>query len=184
MSALKGKTERTAPPEITMHELSEGAVRPLFDVTLSADSPLAAALLPCPLRALEGLLSRLRETALAIEEEGGCPGVPSALDFSVILDGRMAGLNKEAMGVPGPTNILSFPGEPLGGLAELVLSSETLRRECLLYGQDPLTHLVRLTAHGFGHVCGFDHGPDMDAFTEKLEEGAAQWLRAQGGARV
>ena len=96
----------------------------------------------------------------------------------------MAGLNRRAMGVPGPTNILSFPGEPLTGLAELVLSSETLRRECVLYGQEPLRHLVRLTAHGFGHVCGFDHGPYMDDFTGRLEAAAEEWIEQQGGCRV
>ena len=122
-----------------------GALRAPFSVTLDADSPLACAFLPCPLRELEPLL---------------------------------------AMGVPGPTNILSFPGEPLTGLAELVLSSETLCRECVLYGQEPLRHLVRLTAHGFGHVCGFDHGPFMDAFTGRLGAAAEEWIGKQGGCRV
>lgn len=167
-----------------MMENNGGALRAPFSVTLDADSPLACAFLPCPLRELEPLLRTLWKEARAVEEEGGCPGVPGALDFTVTLDGPMAGLNRRAMGVPGPTNILSFPGEPLTGLAELVLSSETLCRECVLYGQEPLRHLVRLTAHGFGHVCGFDHGPYMDAFTGRLGAAAEEWIGKQGGCRV
>ncbi|MDO9632355.1 MAG: rRNA maturation RNAse YbeY, partial [Humidesulfovibrio sp.] len=33
-------------------------------------------------------------------------------------------------------------------------------------GQDPARHLARLLAHGVLHLCGHDHGPDMEALTD------------------
>jgi len=55
-------------------------------------------------------------------------------------------------------------------LGWLVLSLDTWRRECLLYGQKPVEHALRLLAHGLGHLAGYDHGPEMDDFTEAAQE--------------
>ena len=103
------------------------------------------------------------------ENTSGCS--PEALDVLLVVagDAAVAALNAERLGCTGPTNILSFPGSP-GELGELFLSAETLERECVLYGQEPRRHAVRLLAHGMGHIMGFDHGADMYAFCEELEE--------------
>lgn len=103
------------------------------------------------------------------------------LDLHIVRDGRMAEENFQHMGCVGPTNVLSFPAEDTaescgsGGSAlasplvlvdvvpgTLLLSVDTLHRECLLYGQDAAPHVLRLLAHGLGHVLGHDHGPEMD----------------------
>lgn len=57
-------------------------------------------------------------------------------------------------------------------LGWLVLSLDTWRRECLLYGQAPVEHAMRLLAHGLGHLAGYDHGPEMDDFTDAALEAA------------
>ena len=145
-------------------------------IDVRAASPQASALLPVPLRELAGMLARMRERAEALCRAGRCPGCPSAVELAVAGDGAMAALNRRAMGLPGPTNVLSFPARPLGGRASLALSSETLVRESLLYGQPEAAHLARLLAHGMGHVCGFDHGPAMDAFAELLEAAGLAYL--------
>ena len=137
-------------------------------------------MLPLSLRLLARLLGALRARAEALCREGLCRGCPSGADLAVLTDGPMASLNRRAMGVPGPTNILSFPAADAGGRAALALSAETLARESLLYGQDPQAHLARLLAHGMGHVCGFDHGPAMDAFCGLLEEAALDFLAGAG----
>ena len=145
-------------------------------IDVRAASPQASALLPVPLRELAGMLARMRERAEALCRAGRCPGCPSAVELAVAGDGAMAALNRRAMGVAGPTNILSFPAADAsaGARASLALSSAALARESLLYGQHPLEHLARLLAHGMAHVCGFDHGPAMDAFAGELEaEGLA-----------
>ena len=109
------------------------------------------------------------------QERGLRPGRAERFpDVELVIagDGAIAALNARALGCSGPTNVLSFPG---GGsrLGSLFLSAATLERESFLYGQDPGVHARRLLAHGFGHITGFDHGPDMDAFCAMLEEACA-----------
>jgi len=91
-----------------------------------------------------------------------------SVDLVVASDGAIAAVNRRSLACSGPTNILSFPEE--GRIGSLFLSSDTMEREIFLYGQEPEAHACRLLAHGFGHVCGFDHGADMDAFCSMLEE--------------
>jgi probable rRNA maturation factor len=130
------------------------------------------ATLGLPVSPLE--LRRLAErvlAALGLEE--------ARLDLLLVDDREIAGLNRAFLGLPGPTNVLSFPagqgeggksdGEGLGGIA---LSADTLLREAALYGQDPAEHLVRLLAHGVLHLAGHDHGEIMDSLTEVAIEAA------------
>ena len=96
---------------------------------------------------------------------------PEELDVLLIVagDGDIAGVNAINLGCSGPTNILSFPGEGKE-LGTLFLSSDTLERESVLYGQDVSIHARRLLAHGMGHIMGFDHGMEMDDVCSWLEE--------------
>lgn len=90
-------------------------------------------------------------------------------DLQVVGDAAMAALNREFLGLPGPTNVLSFPADDPDRpdyFGEMALSADTVIREAFLYGQEPVTHLVRLLAHGFLHLAGLDHGPVMEAMTE------------------
>lgn len=90
-------------------------------------------------------------------------------------DEEVARLNQAFRGLPGPTNVLSFPGEEEGeGVSELgqvVVSRDAVLREARLYGQDPLEHLVRLLAHGLLHLAGEEHGPDMEEQTRAVVAG-------------
>lgn len=117
-------------------------------------------------RAWQLPLSR-RDLLLAIEAmlqalaQAGAQ-IPSGVDLHLLDDGRMSALNKKFMACQGPTNVLSFPGgQAAAGI--LLLSLDTLARECLLYGQPAVRHALRLLAHGMGHLAGLDHGPAMDA---------------------
>jgi len=65
------------------------------------------------------------------------------LSLRIVDDREMAELNGQYMGCLGPTNVLSFPGDE-DWLGDLVLSVETLVRECRLYNQDPHEYTVRL----------------------------------------
>ena len=113
------------------------------------------------------------------------------VELLVADEGTMEDLNLERMGCPGPTNILSFPAVaplvakvdslPLApGLARaeaplflgsLVLAPHTLKREAFLYGQEARSYCIRLLAHGFAHLLGLEHGPEMDAVAQLLEQG-------------
>jgi probable rRNA maturation factor len=87
------------------------------------------------------------------------------LSLRIVDDREMAELNGQYMGCLGPTNVLSFPGDE-DWLGDLVLSADTLARECWLYNQDAHEYTVRLLAHGLLHLMGHDHGPEMEALTE------------------
>ena len=155
----------------------EGA--PIFVMTdtqieVVCDEALSCAQLPLARRSLGPLLSAMCRKALALHKEGLLPEVPKGVVLALVTDREMAGLNRSAMGVPGPTNILSFPdGE---GTAELALDVAQLLREAILYGQTPVEHLVHLLAHGLAHVCGLDHGEHMWRCQEEIESAGKVFL--------
>jgi len=92
------------------------------------------------------------------------------VEIRFVDDGEIARLNGEFLGLPGPTNVLSFPADTPGYLGELALSVDTLMREAALYGQEPVRHLARLLAHGLLHLAGYGHGEAMDALTDMAVE--------------
>lgn len=117
-------------------------------------------------------LSRAELTAVlaAMRDTCGLGGTPVALTLAG--DAFVSRINIGQLGCGGPTNILSFPpfitnAGPVtdadSGTALLLLSLDTLERECLLYGQDKTEHAVRLLAHGMAHISGLSHGPVMDS---------------------
>ena len=117
-------------------------------------------------------LTAMRNAAaamLGLEEADGLPSV----ELIVTDDGDVALTNARRLGCTGPTNILSFP-EGGASLGTLLLSTVTLERECVLYGQEPAVHARRLLAHGMGHLSGLDHGPAMDEFCALLEAACAE----------
>lgn len=128
----------------------------------------------------------LERTLAAFAEAAGRPG--GFAELLLVGDKDMQALHASSLGRPGPTNILSFP---LGAGANdsarqegaclgcLVLSADTLRRECLLYGQNAEEHCIRLLAHGFAHLLGHEHGPDMEALCLRLEEAARSVLECE-----
>lgn len=100
------------------------------------------------------------------------------VELLVTDDAALAALNRERLGLCGPTNTLAFPeaeeggshGGPNGGLA--AISLQAVAREAFLYGQDPAVHCARLVAHALLHLAGLDHGPDMESATEAAAEAA------------
>jgi len=111
-----------------------------------------------------GELTTLTEAILESLDLAG-----QTFDLRLVADGEMAALNRAYLGLPGPTNVLSFPAEDPERpeyLGEMAVSADTVMREAFLYGQDPVAHLTRLLAHGFLHLSGLDHGPLMEALTE------------------
>lgn len=128
--------------------------------------PAGAWLLPVSPRQIVSILAALTAAA----REAGCP--LGTVEAHLVDDACIARANRRYMGCNGPTNILSFPGDAsLPGV--MLLSLDTLYRECLLYGQDPAEHLLRLLAHSTGHLAGYDHGEEMDALCKWCRDRAA-----------
>ena len=126
----------------------------------------------------------LREVLAVMWELTGYGKGPSvsALELIVTDDAGSEACNREHLGMSGPTNILSFPLSQQAGRGgaggSLLLSAAALRRESLLYGQDPAEHAIRLLAHGVAHLAGLEHGPEMWALCARLEKAGLNRLAA------
>ncbi len=169
-------------------ERAGGKQHPPASSVFLRKNPRVSMLLPF---AGQELAALLRTMLLAAGQEG------RSVELALLDDAAMEALNRSAMGCPGPTNILSFPAgaaerpgipehtarppllpaaedteEPPALLGWLALAPETLLRECLLYGQNPEEHCIRLLAHGLAHLLGYDHGPAMDALAASMERAA------------
>ena len=134
----------------------------------------AAWLLPLDRRELMAALAAM----LAACGEAQVPCVPPAVELHLLDDAAIGVANRRHLGCTGPTNVLSFPGG-YDCPGTLLFSLDTLRRECLLYGQEPAEHALRLLAHGMAHLCGLDHGEQMDMVSQIVMDAAIQAVAEQ-----
>lgn len=104
--------------------------------------------------------------------------------FSILLcnDVHIKELNKTYRGKDKSTNILSFPdGEIEDGekyLGDLVISTETMKRESDDMSIAPADHWRHIIIHGILHLLGYDHETEDDA--EEMEALEIQWLDKMG----
>ena len=82
------------------------------------------------------------------------------LSIALVADVRMAQLHQQFMGVPGPTDVLTFPldrdrnGRVLSG--EVVVCVPEARRQAKLRGLPVERELLLYALHGMLHLCGYD----------------------------
>lgn len=108
------------------------------------------------------LLRRIVSTVLA--GEGRQVG---EISLAFVTDDCMAQLHQQFLGVTGPTDVLTFP---LGNLVEnqpysqqlpavsgeIVISTETARRQARQRRHDPVVETCLYVIHGLLHLCGYD----------------------------
>lgn len=102
----------------------------------------------------------------------------SELSLLFTDDVHIRSLNRRFRNVDRPTNVLSFPAAvPTDGgfgafLGDIVVASETVRREAESRGLTIEAHLAHLILHGFLHIVGYDHEVEAEALAmERLEAG-------------
>ncbi len=113
-----------------------------------------------------------RAIATAAAEIEAPPG-----EVAVMLadDETIRALNRDWRKIDKATNVLSFPAVKTPGvdaimLGDIVISYETLARECENEGRVFRHHLAHLAVHGFLHLMGYDHQNDSEADAmERLE---------------
>ena len=99
---------------------------------------------------------------------------PERAEVSVLLadDDRLRTLNRAWRGHDKPTNVLSFPAFPPGGIppgpepvpiGDIALALETVLREAAAEDKPPADHLAHLVVHGTLHLLGHDHETDEEA---------------------
>ena len=88
-------------------------------------------------------------------------GERKTLNVSLIFigDAKMKVLNRRFRGKNKTTDVLSFPietnGKNLEG--EIYISLPQVKRQAPLFGNKPEGEMLRLSAHGFLHLLGYDH---------------------------
>ena len=125
-----------------------------------------------------------RALGAAFEAVGLDKRAESELSLVFTDDAQIRTLNAGYRGKDKPTNVLSFPafpakrGAPLPPmLGDVVLASETIRREAALEGKPVDHHIAHLIIHGFLHLIGYDHETDAEADEmESLERRALALL--------
>jgi probable rRNA maturation factor len=96
--------------------------------------------------------------------------VPDA-GISVVVtdDETIQHLNRQFRGIDSPTDVLSFPGEPVPGevepyLGDLILSLPYIQRQAEAESHTLSDELVLAVIHGTLHLLGYDHNtPDRQA---------------------
>nr|WP_031550300.1 rRNA maturation RNase YbeY [Parvularcula oceani] len=85
-------------------------------------------------------------------------------------DGAVQSLNRDWRGKDRPTNVLSFPADPVPGLPEdmqplgdLALALGTCEREAAEKGVSLRHHAAHLLVHGLLHLLGYDHRDGEEA---------------------
>ena len=85
------------------------------------------------------------------------------LEASVVFvsDRRMASLNSEFRGMPGPTDVLAFGETGLEGYqGDVFVSAETAERQARRAGHSLRRECAILVLHGLLHLAGYDHETD------------------------
>jgi probable rRNA maturation factor len=92
------------------------------------------------------------------------PKSVTTLSLVICSDKEIRKLNKFYRYKDKATDVLSFSqieGEARGSggqiLGDIVISSETLKRQAIEYGVTNYEELCRLLVHGVLHLCGYDH---------------------------
>ena len=107
---------------------------------------------------------------------------PLALTVRVVGEEEMAKLNRRYRGQNQPTNVLSFPIEPLPGmsadlLGDVVICGPVVDREAAMQHKLPMSHWAHMVVHGMLHLFGYDHESDQEATAmETLEKSVLKGL--------
>jgi probable rRNA maturation factor len=120
----------------------------------------------------------IQRSASALASHPACARARGAeAGVALASDAFIHRLNSTYRGKDRPTNVLSFPFQPPPGadkegryLGDLVLASETIRREAEERSIPPGHHVQHLVVHGLLHLLGHDHETDAEAeLMERLE---------------
>ncbi|MCI0432367.1 MAG: rRNA maturation RNase YbeY [Gemmatimonadetes bacterium] len=105
------------------------------------------------------LCAIVRRAARATLRQTDTPG--ARISIALLDDGAIAGLHRQWLDTPGPTDVLAFAlhqdGEPAFG--DVYIGLEQARRQAAALAVPLEEELARLAIHGTLHVLGWDH-PD------------------------
>ncbi len=117
----------------------------------------------------------LAESAARAALHAAPPAIDPA-ELSIVLadDALVQTLNGTYRGKDSPTNVLSFPQDPIvlpgivAPLGDVILAFETIATEAVAQGKTLNDHVAHLVVHGVLHIVGFDHETEAEA--EAMED--------------
>ena len=125
-------------------------------------------------------IQQIRSWIAAVFTALKCP--PLALTVRVVGEEEMAELNQRYRGQDQPTNVLSFPFEPLPDictdlLGDVVVCGSVIGREAAIQHKSLVDHWAHTIVHGMLHLFGYDHQSDQEAIAmETLEKSVLDQL--------
>ncbi|MCM8745167.1 rRNA maturation RNase YbeY [Thermomicrobium sp. CFH 73360] len=98
-------------------------------------------------------------------------GVTGEVGVWICRDDEIAELHERFQGIPGPTDVLSFPGDP-PYLGDIAVSAETAALQAAEVGHSVGREIAFLVLHGFLHLIGYDDlsEPDRSRMFARQEE--------------
>ena len=101
------------------------------------------------------------------------------IGIMLLDDRRMAAVHQRWLGIPGPTDVITFdlsaaagPGRGDALAGDIVLSTETARRMARTFGWTPRQELAYYLVHGLLHLTGYNDHTPADRRTMRARERA------------
>ena len=94
------------------------------------------------------------------------------LSVTVVTNRRIAALNREHLGHPGPTDVISFgfrretPDAPVVG--DIYIAADVAREAARTHRIPVREELARLVVHGTLHVLGYDHPEGEERLASRM----------------
>jgi probable rRNA maturation factor len=90
------------------------------------------------------------------------------LAVRIVDEAEITALNRKYRGKDGATNVLSFPFDPMPGLAteqlgDVVICAPVVAAEAVAQGKALEAHWAHIVIHGVLHLLGHDHRRDREA---------------------
>ncbi len=84
------------------------------------------------------------------------------IELVVTDDDTIRTLNREHRGIDKPTDVLSFPYEPMpmAPIGSVVVSVDRVKAAAQAYGHTDMQEFALLFIHGMLHLLGYDHETD------------------------
>jgi probable rRNA maturation factor len=117
--------------------------------------------------------------AQAARFQGGCPS--GELSIVLLTDPALAKIHAAFMDDPTATDVITFAGDPLAGLAgEICVSADTARAYARKHQRDFSSELTLYLVHGWLHLAGYeDLQPARKRRMRAAENRAMTLLRRQ-----
>lgn len=114
---------------------------------------------------LQQFAERALQVCLSVKRRGaGDLAQLEGIGVVLVSDRRIASLHRRFMGVPGPTDVITFQH------GEIFVSTETARRQARALRRTTIAELKLYIVHGLLHLHGFDDKSPRD----RLQMFAAQ----------